>query len=210
MITIKTFSLGPMQNNSYLIIDGSTKSAALVDPSYESEKVVKAALDNGLRISHILITHAHFDHIIGIPSVIKSLSIDPEIAMCSADLPLWKEKGDASAFGISLPSLPEPTILLSNGGEIFLGSTNISVIHTPGHTPGHLAYYITDVNSVLVGDLIFYRSIGRTDLPGGDQTQLIDSINNRILSLPGTTRILPGHGPSTTVADEISFNPFLI
>ncbi len=210
MIKIKTFSLGPMQNNSYLIIDGSTNSAAIVDPSYESEVVVEAALDDGLRISHILITHAHFDHIIGIPSVLKSLSIDPEIAICSADLPLWKEKGDANTFGISLPSLPEPTKFLIDGAEIFLGSTTISVIHTPGHTPGHIAYYIADANSVLVGDLIFYRSIGRTDLPGGDQTQLIDSIKNRILNLPGSTRILPGHGPSTTVEDEISFNPYLI
>jgi hydroxyacylglutathione hydrolase len=210
MIKIKTFSVGPMQNNSYLIIDGSTNSAAIVDPSYESEIVVEAALDEGLRISHILITHAHFDHIMGIPSVLNILSIAPEIAICSADLPLWKDKGNANTFGISLPSLPDPTKFLSDGTEILLGSTTITAFHTPGHTPGHLAYYIAEANSVFVGDLIFYRSIGRTDLTGGDQAQLIDSIKDRIFSLPGSTQILPGHGPSTTVADEISFNPFLV
>lgn len=208
-MTFKSFNLGIMQNNSYLVADPSTHKAAIIDPSFGSERILQIAEEDGLLISHILFTHAHFDHIIGLSTILDQMTEMPVVALHPADLELWQERGYARDFGIDVPELPKPNLLLDDRSEILIGTMKLIAIHTPGHTPGHSVFYIRDENILFSGDLLFNRSVGRTDLPGGDQTQLIESIWKKVLNLPKSTRILPGHGPETTIGEEIAFNPFL-
>lgn len=209
MSTIKCFPLGVMQNNSYLIIDPETAETGIIDPSFGSEALVRYIIDNGLSLSFILLTHAHFDHIAGIPPILDGFSVSPRIGLNEYDLPLWKVRGHAEDFGIELRELPEPDLLLEDQMSILLGKAKITVFHTPGHTPGHVVFYLENDSVVFSGDLLFFKGVGRTDLPGGNEAQLLESITAKLFSLPGATRVLPGHGPETTISDEITNNPFL-
>ncbi len=209
MITISTFTLGPLENNSYLISEKATGESAIVDPSFESQILIDEISRDNLIIKFILITHAHFDHLAGVHSILKALPSAPMIALHPGDLSLWNIQGDADKFGIKIDPLPKPQLSLEDNQVIKLGNSSIKVMHTPGHTPGHVVYRVDDANSVMTGDLIFYHSIGRTDLPGGNQTQLIESINRCILTLPPATRLLSGHGHETSVSEEATSNPFL-
>lgn len=209
MMTIRSFNLGIMQNNSYLIANQSTKKAAIIDPSFGSEMILQAAEEDGLMISHLLFTHAHFDHIVGLCAIFDQITEKPQIALHPADLAIWQERGHARDFGIDFPALPKPGFLLDDHSEIIIGTTKLLAIHTPGHTPGHTVFYIKDENILFSGDLLFNRGIGRTDLPGGDWDQLKESILKKVFILPQSTRVLPGHGPETTVGEELEFNPFL-
>lgn len=208
-IKIIPFILGPIENNSYLIVDLTTKKAAIVDPSFDSKQILLAAQKNNYGISQIWCTHAHFDHISGINEIIPELSQSPEIYLHKDDLLLWNDQGGARLFGFPFENKYTPTLLLDNFDSIHLGNIKVHTRHTPGHTPGHIIYHLARENIVFCGDLIFRMSVGRTDLPGGNHLQLLRSIDQEIKTLPDETRLLSGHGPESTVGYEKKYNPFL-
>jgi len=209
-LTVKVFTLGPLQNNSYLLIDEHSRSAALIDPPYGVEAISQYIETQKLDLQLILITHAHFDHIGGVSMLIQSASKSMDVYLHPDDQRLWEAGGGAKEFGfyLELPVLnPKPAL---DQSIIHLGDTNIQVRHTPGHSSGHVVYYVPEEKSIFCGDLIFYHGVGRTDLPGGSARTLIQSIEKNILSVPDDVHLYPGHGPATTVGEERANNPFLI
>jgi hydroxyacylglutathione hydrolase len=170
---------------------------------------VDEAKRHGWQIRQIWLTHAHFDHIGGVEGVVKGTVPTPMIGLHPADLPLYLAQGGAALFGMRIGKTPEPTIRFKHGQTLNLGTRTFEVRHCPGHTPGHVVFYCAADKVMFCGDVIFWGSIGRTDLPGGDYDTLIRSIQTQILSLPNETRLLTGHGGETTVVAERRDNPFL-
>ena len=208
-LSIFTYVLGPLENNTYVVADSDSAEAAIIDPSFESETILEDIRHKGLKLTRIWLTHAHFDHFVGVGPINSSLAIPLPVGLHSGDVNLWKQGGGADAFGLRIQPLEEPVIHFYHGQILKLGNLRFEVRHTPGHTRGHVVFYVEEANVVFCGDLIFRRSIGRTDLAGGNQGTLLRSIQTQILTLPPETRLLSGHGPETTVAEEIAENPFL-
>jgi hydroxyacylglutathione hydrolase len=207
---IYPFVLGSLENNSYLLVDPQTYEGVVIDPSFDSGRLLGDAKKRGVVLRMVLLTHAHFDHIAGVRECIESESPPLRVALHPADFDLYSQGGGAAQFGIPIEAGPLPQVLLQNGQELHIGNIGLVVYHTPGHTPGHVIFYCPAAGAAFCGDLIFSGSVGRTDLPGGDYSQLIASIRSTILKLPPGTRLLSGHGPETTVAEETASNPFLI
>jgi len=208
-LEIIPFTLGPVQTNAYLIVDSASSVAAVIDPSWDGHLILEEAQRRGWRIAHMWYTHAHFDHIGGAGAIADGLNPLPLVALHPADHDLWKAAGGGPMFGFKIDPGPEPTIDFTHGQILRLGDNMIEVRCTPGHTPGHVVLYCKDLNVCFCGDLVFAGSVGRTDLPGSSWETLVDSIQNQIYSLPDETRLLPGHGPETTVGDEKKSNPFV-
>jgi len=209
MLEVVTFTLGPAQTNAYLIADPDTREAAVIDPSWDGLTILESARGRGWRIAHLWYTHAHFDHIGGAGEIADALNPLPLVALHPADHVLWRAGGGGALFGFNIDPGPEPTIDLLQGQVLRLGSTQIEVRFTPGHTPGHCVFYAAEAGLCFCGDLIFGGSVGRTDFPGGDFATLERSIREQIYTLPDATRLLPGHGPETTVGEEKRSNPFV-
>jgi hydroxyacylglutathione hydrolase len=211
MLDIISFTLGMAYTNTYLIADSETGEAAVIDPAWDGHKILAAAQERNWRIAHLWYTHAHFDHFGGAGGVADGCDPLPIVAMHLADRPLWDSKGGASLFGLNLDDPgPEPSVDLTHGQTLSLGSFQFEVRHAPGHSPGHVMFYCPAESVLFSGDVIFKQSIGRTDLPGGDYDTLMTSIRQQVLTLPDETRILSGHMDETTVGDEKSGNPFLL
>ncbi len=208
MLTVLTFPLGPLQTNTWLIAE-ETGEAVVVDPAWDSNAILGEVQRRNWRIGQIWCTHAHFDHIGGVAALTRAMNPPPPIALHADDRPLWAAQGGAHLFGFPMPTLPMPTLILTHGQFLSLGRCTFEVLHTPGHTPGHCVFYCAEAGLCLCGDLIFQGNVGRTDLPGGDWTTLVQSIHTQIFSLPEATRLLPGHGPQTTVGEEKRNNPFV-
>jgi glyoxylase-like metal-dependent hydrolase (beta-lactamase superfamily II) len=209
MLEIVTLILGPAATNTYIIGDKNNHEAVVVDPAWDGELISEEARRRSWDIKQIWITHAHFDHIGGVAGLLKSLQVAPQVALHPSDLPLYRVQGGAALFGFHIEQAPEPAVLLKAEQMIRLGERRFEVRHTPGHTPGHVVYYCATEKVAFCGDVIFWGSIGRTDLPGGDYDTLMRSIHTQILSLPNDTRLLSGHGGETTVGIERRENPFL-
>ena len=209
MLEIVEFTLGPVQTNAYLVADSDTHEAAVIDPGWDGLVILDAARKNGWRIGHLWYTHAHFDHIGGAAAIADALNPLPLVGLHPADHALWKVGGGGSLFGFKIDPGPEPGIDLSQGQILQLGSTQLEVRATPGHTPGHCVFYCAQENILFCGDLIFQGSVGRTDLPGGDFNSLVRSIQTQVFTLPDETRLLSGHGPETSVGFEKKYNPFV-
>ncbi len=203
------FVLGPLENNTYLIVDSDTNEAVVIDPSFESEIVLSEARQQGWRLTQIWLTHAHFDHMAGVSTLAESATPPLPVGLHPGDLILWKQLGAAPPFGIKIDRGPEPTLFFSHGQILQVGKSTFEVRHTPGHTRGHVVFVCHAAGFVLCGDLIFKDSVGRTDLPGGEPDKLMNSIRTQILNLPPATRLYSGHGPETTVGEELTSNPFL-
>ncbi len=208
MLEIKTFTLGPVQTNAYLVADPDTREAAVIDPSWDGDLILSEARASGWRIGHLWYTHAHFDHIGGAAAIADALNPLPLVALHPADHVLWRAGGGGALFGFDIDPGPEPTIDLNQGQTLRLGSVEFEVRFTPGHTVGHCVFYVAQANVCFSGDLIFSGSVGRTDLPGGNFDALVKSIQEQIFTLPDETRLLSGHGPETTVGEERISNPF--
>ncbi len=200
------YNLGDMDNNTYLIVDEATQQAAIVDPSFESEKLIPEIREAGYQLKYLLNTHAHFDHIVG--NAAFSEAFDIPIALHKEDLKLLQALTvQGKRFGLELTASPEPTIFLEEGQTLTLGETEIRVVWTPGHSPGSVTFLLEDV--AIVGDVLFEGSIGRTDLPGGSLPILMESIREKLLTLPDETQVLPGHGEATSIGHERRTSPYL-
>ena len=206
-------SVNPFGENMYILWDEASHEAVVIDPGMmregEREMVTKFIDEHQLKVKHVLLTHLHVDHITGARWLADKTGAD--VCGSALDNPLGQELPDQVAhFRINIEV--EPLTVdrnLSDGDTLPLGDDVIQVLHVPGHSPGGLAFYVPQSNLLFSGDTIFNGSIGRTDLWGGDFAQLINSIREKILPLPDETVIAPGHGPTTTVADEKRCNPFL-
>ena len=214
MLEIVPFTLGPAQTNAYLLADPQTREAAVIDPAWDGQLILDEAQKRAWRIGHLWYTHAHFDHIGGAGAIADGLNPLPLVALHPADHVLWRAEGGASLFGFKIDPGPEPTIDLYDGQTLRLGSARFEVRFTPGHTPGHCIFFLhpsdgSPVGICFCGDLIFRDSVGRTDLPGSDTDALVHSIMTQVYTLPDVTRLLPGHGPETTVGYEKQHNPFV-
>jgi hydroxyacylglutathione hydrolase len=201
---------GPAQTNAYLVGERAGDRAVVIDPSWDGDEILQEAERRSWRISDIWLTHAHFDHFGGVAELADGSAGAIRVALHPADEPLWRAQGGAPFFGVeAFDPGPEPTIPLKHGMRLKLGTHVFEVRHTPGHSPGHVVFVDEQAGVVFCGDLIFRSGIGRFDLPGGDGDVLLESIRDQILVLPDTVRLLPGHGPETTVGAERMWNPFL-
>ena len=205
---LETFPVGPLQCNCTILGDEQTREAIIVDPGDEISRIHRRLTELGLTLKQILITHAHIDHVGGALKL-KALTGAP-IYLNEADLPLLQMmEMQAAWLGIETPETAPPDEALTDGGQVGLPSYPAQVIHTPGHTQGSVCLHFAPMKMVLAGDTLFAGSIGRTDLPGGNFEQIIDSIQSRLLGLPDETRVVPGHGPAPTIGSERRSNPFL-
>jgi hydroxyacylglutathione hydrolase len=193
-------SLGPLQTNCYLVADVVSGKAAVIDPGDEPWRVQHSLAMHEWTLVWVLVTHAHFDHIAACGELAKQAGCP--IALHPADLPLWWMHGVADQMGIKIPDLPVPQHALAGGETIPVGGLRLDVLHLPGHSPGHVGFYLKSQGWLFSGDVIFAEGgEGRTDLMGGDQAVLDASIES-VLRLPEETEIFPGHGGKTTVGAE--------
>ena len=205
---LETFPVGPLQCNCTLLGDEAAGEAIVIDPGDEIHRIQKRLEELGLKLRQILVTHAHIDHVGGALKL-KRLTGAP-IFLNENDLPLLQMMDDQAAWiGVPTPEVGLPDEGLIDGQSIGLGGYPAEVIHTPGHTQGSVCLYFAPLKMVAAGDTLFSGSIGRTDLPGGNSEQIIESIHARLLKLPDTTKVIQGHGPSTSIGIERKTNPFL-
>ena len=203
---IKNIVVGPLEVNCYILGCEDTKEAAIIDPGENADEIISNIEKEGLNPKFIINTHAHFDHIGGVKVIQDHFKID--FILHEGDLFLVENASEqATAFGLKPISKPVVNKNATNGEKVNLGNKSITVIHTPGHSPGGVCYY--SGNNVFVGDTLFAGSIGRTDLPGGSYDTLINSIKENLFPLGDSTIVYPGHGPSTTIGNEKEHNPFL-
>ncbi|MEX0748191.1 MAG: MBL fold metallo-hydrolase [Rhodothermales bacterium] len=207
---IRRFTFNPFQTNCYVCHDG--KEAALVDPSSATEaehRIVERYIEeNGLEIRHLLLTHAHIDHIFGCAHFARKYGLGWQ--MHREDVPLLSKAEDQAAmFGVGIERPPEPEMFLSEGDRIPIGNTELEVLFTPGHSPGSICFYERVGGLVVSGDVLFQGSIGRTDLWRGSLPELMRSIFQKLVPLGDDVRVFPGHGPETTIGRERAANPFL-
>jgi len=211
MINLKTFIFNPFQVNAFVLYDESCDCVIVDAACYEEEEYTQLfefISLKGLKPKAVLNTHGHVDHLTGSKRVCEKYDIG--LFMHSADLPLLESaQVHGKTFGFSIELPPEPRSWLSDGQVFPFGNSEIKIWHTPGHSPGSLIFYMENEKLLITGDVLFSGSIGRTDLPGGDFGQLINSIQTKILVLPRETRVFPGHGSETNVGTEADHNPFL-
>jgi len=204
---IRRIISGPLEVNCYIIGCSYSHDAIIIDPGGNGAQIVETLKDLDLNPVALVNTHGHFDHIGG-NAYLMSHMASLRLYLHSGDIQFFKNAGEhADYWNISFEDSPDPTDLLDGGEEIKLGQLNLKILHTPGHSPGGISIYLPGL--VFTGDALFRGSIGRTDLPGGDNALLISSIKEKLFVLPGNTIVYPGHGPETSIAREKESNPFL-
>ena len=197
---IKTLPVGHLGTNCYVVTDEQTLNCAVIDPGEESNTILDYIESNHLHCKLILLTHGHFDHVGAVYAVAEE----------TGAVTYMNKKDDARYAGNPFMAfrLPENGRFYDEGDVVELDSLRFEVFATPGHTPGGVSYYFPDEKAVFTGDALFYRSLGRTDFPGGDHDTLLHSIRKVLFALPEETAVLPGHGPATSIGNERRNNPF--
>ena len=210
MLSIQTFEFNPFSENTYVVFD-ETKEAVIIDPGCYEPNEKKALADfveqQGLKIKYLLNTHCHIDHVLG-NDFVKNHYHVPFLIHAKEEPVLRAVKSYAPNYGF--PNYQEvlPDQFLAEGDTVAFGNTQWSVLFLPGHAPGHIAFYDEQEKKIFAGDVLFQRSIGRTDLPGGNHQTLLDSIQKKLFLLPDEVEVLPGHGDTTTLGEEKMYNPF--
>lgn len=209
---IQKFEVNLFGENTYIIWDEASREAAVIDPGMTSDEEFAAIesflAENNLTLKAILLTHQHVDHIFGVEELKRKFGV-PVVSHAADNMLGERSAEQARMFHLPIEVAPMvPDQLLNDGDVVKLGDAEIYALHAPGHSPGSLLYYIPSAKMLITGDVLFRGSIGRTDLVGGNYNQLLTSIHNKILTLPPSTVVYPGHGPSTTIADEMRSNPF--
>ncbi len=204
-LKVQPITVGAFQENSYLVVDEESNRAVIVDPGGEGDRIVDAIERSGAELEAIWVTHAHVDHVGAIASVKRRW--DVPVYLHPLDRRLYEAASrQAEVYGLPFEEPPDPDREFSDGQEVQLGDARMTVMHAPGHAPGHVVIHGNGI--ALVGDCLFAGSIGRTDLPFSNPPQLADSLR-RIASLPDETVVYPGHGVPTTIGEEKQSNPFL-
>lgn len=211
---VSRFIFNPFGMNTYVVYDPASREAAVIDPgmtSADEEQALDRFIEREeLTVKHLINTHMHLDHIFGNPYVKTKYGVGAE---AGADDEFLAKDFPAQVAKYHLPIKAEPQTVdteLRDGDEIFLGTEPLKVLAVPGHSPGSIALWAPESGFVITGDALFEGSIGRTDLPRGDFSTLVNAIRAKLLTLPGATVVLPGHGPETTIAREAASNPYLI
>lgn len=209
MLKWNQIPLGPLQTNCYLVND-KDGSCLVVDPGAEPQKLISIIEEHNLKPICILLTHAHFDHIGAVDGIREEYQIPVYIHVKEADWLADPSLNGSQYFMMSKTiRARQADHLFGEEGDVSIGNFTFSLFYTPGHSPGSVSFYFPDGQFVVAGDALFQGSIGRTDLPGGNHNQLLNSIHEKLLVLPEETAVLPGHGPVTTIGNEMDSNPFL-
>jgi hydroxyacylglutathione hydrolase len=210
---IKKYVFSHFGQNTYLIY-GSDKKAALIDAGClfkeEREQLAAFIRAEGLELEQVLYTHCHLDHAFGALFVSQEFPGVKFLAHADEKRLIEGAVEYAGMYGISMEQPPAIDSFISHGGTVHVGGIQLQAIHVPGHSPGSICYYSEESSLVFTGDVLFHRSIGRTDLPGGNHQQLLAGINSKLYSLPKDTAVLPGHGQYTSIGEEIASNPFTL
>lgn len=207
-MVLETFPVGPLQCNCTILGDENAHEAIVIDPGDDISRIHKRLNELGLKLKQILITHGHIDHVGGALKL-KRLTGAP-ILLNENDLPLLDlMEMQAGWIGVPTPEVAAPDASLDEGLTVGLERYPAQVLHTPGHTQGSVCLHFRPLKMVIAGDTLFAGSIGRTDLPGGNGRQILASIESRLLPLSDETKVIPGHGPTTTIGTEREHNPFL-
>lgn len=207
MLKVACFVCGPLENNVYLVSCTETRRCAVIDPGMETEAVQEEINAGDLGVDYVLNTHGHFDHVFS--NALYVAVYGAQLAIHQADLPFLRqmpETAEAWGFPGATPS-PEPGLLLEHGAVLQLGRCQIHVRHTPGHSPGQVAFCLP--GNAVVGDTLFHRGIGRWDLPGANYHALERSVKEQLYTLPDATIVWPGHGQHTTIGEEKRLNPYI-
>jgi len=204
-VNVEWVTVGPFQENCYLVSDAASGRGVLVDPGDESERIVRMVAAAGVQVEAVWLTHAHIDHIGAVAAMRREFHVP--VLLHPADLPLYRRGAQqAAAYGLRFEQPDDPDGELTDGQELTLGAHRFTVRHTPGHAPGHVVFLADDV--MIGGDLLFAGSIGRTDLPLSDPAAM-----ERSLAIVAGFRpevvVYPGHGPATSIGAELADNPFL-
>ena len=200
--------VGPIGANCFVIGDGETGEGAIIDPGGDPEEIVQAVRETGLEIRFIIGTHGHFDHTAAVKRLKEEL--DADFLLHRNDLFfVRRSKQSAQNWGIVIDQVPDPDGYIEDGDVLALGALELSIIHTPGHSPGGISIYIQSENVLFSGDTLFSGSVGRTDFEGGSMEVLVRSIREKLLTLPDRTVVYTGHGPQTTIGHEKVHNFFV-
>jgi len=212
MTSVQSFTANPYQENGYVLFDES-KDCVIIDPgaytSQEQNELSRFIESQKLTPVKLLNTHCHIDHVLGNAFVHSLYGLIPEFHRFELEV-LHAIPGYAPQMGIRYELSPLPETFLSESGKIAFGQSELELIFAPGHSPGHLCFHSPVDNFLIGGDVLFYQSIGRTDLPGGNHQQLLDNIKHKLFNLPNDCVVYPGHGPSTQIGFEKVHNPFLL
>jgi hydroxyacylglutathione hydrolase len=206
-LIIAALPVGLIQTNCYVVGCEETKEGAVIDPGGDPERILAEVERQGLTLKYVLNTHAHFDHTYANRAIVAATGAP--LALHPDDRRLLQSSGGAASFGLRADPSPPPDLELHDGDELEVGKLRFQVLHTPGHTPGHVCFYEPEEGVLFDGDVLFYRGVGRTDLEGGSWQQLMDSIRRVLFALPDETVVYSGHGPATTIGEEKRLNPWL-
>ena len=205
---LEMLTVGPFQENCYVIGDEASGVGAIVDPGDEAARIALAVEQTSLEIDRILVTHAHIDHLGAVGALADEYAC-PVLMHAEAEPMLQQLPSQAMMMGLRFGKVPAVDRHIEAEELLEIGDLELRSLYTPGHAPGHLAFYVESEELLLSGDALFAGSVGRTDLFGGDMELLMRSINERLMTLPDETRVYPGHGPRTTIGAERAHNTFL-
>ena len=197
-MVIKKLVVGALENNCFIIADEQSKECFVVDPGDEPDRILDVVRENHFKVTYVICTHAHFDHVAAVSEIKKETGA--KLLIHADDLPIYRNtKEQAIAWGFDADDQPEPDGFVSEGDSLMVGGLRFEVLHTPGHSPGGICLYGHGI--LVTGDTLFAGSVGRTDLVGGDTAALRKSFK-RLMSLPAEVKVLPGHGPESTIGRE--------